>query len=265
MRPSPLVLAALIGSAGFALPSLAPAGEPASEFSRYLGSAAQLYRAGDFARALEQLKSARAQPRRADDDVLAFLWEGILLDELDDEAKACEAFRAALSLDLGAQLPVQVRQRIGLHFELERENLRQLQKEAAAVSPPVAPPPPPSPAAAASQPTEGRPLRLWAIAPLAAGAVVAIAGGATLGVAKDRYDALQSGSAAPASAGAYRDSGKVLQAVGWTLTGVGLAAAAAGAVLLALPPDAAPAPGKIGVSPALVPGGAGLLVSGVLP
>ena len=245
-----------------AVPCAAAAGE-ASDFARYLGSAVQLYRTGDYTRALEQLESARKEPHRADDDVLAWLWRGILLDELDDEAAACEAFRTALSLDLAAQLPVQVRQRIGLHFELEREKLRQLQRQAATVSPPVAPPPPPSAASAATRPSDPTPLRLWAIAPLAAGAAVAIAGGVTLGVAKDRYDALESGEAWAGDAAAYRDSGKVLQAVGWTLTAAGVAAAVVGAVVLALPAEAAPA--RIGLAPALVPGGAGVLVSGVLP
>ncbi|MGC4118371.1 MAG: hypothetical protein QM765_28225 [Myxococcales bacterium] len=243
----------------------APAARAAapSDFARYLDSAVQLYRFQDFPRALDQIASAKAQPHGADEAVLAFLWEGILHDELGDEEKACAAFRTALSLDLEARLPVEVRQRIGLLFELEREKLRQLKRQASAVSPPQ---PPPTivvaqPMTVAESPS--RPLRLWAIAPLAAGGAVAIAGGATLGVAKTRYDALMSGAASPTDAPAFRDSGKTMQAVGWSLTAVGLAAAAAGAVLLALPVE--PSAPQVGVAPALVPGGGGLVVRAALP
>ncbi|HEY3451358.1 MAG TPA: hypothetical protein VGK67_33680 [Myxococcales bacterium] len=263
MLPRFLVLVSAALGLALPLPSRAAA---ASDFARYLESAAQLYGVGDHARALEQLSSARAQPHGADDDVLALLWEGILHDELGDEERACEAFRTGLSLDLEAQLPVQVRQRIGLHFELEREKLRQLKKQAATVSPPRPPPPPPTdPAADARQPAAERPLRLWAIAPLAAGAAAALAGGAVLGVAKDRYDALMSGAASPADAPAFRDAGKTFQAVGWTLTAVGVAAAAAGALLLALPPGPDAPSARVGVVPALVPGGGGILVRAELP
>ncbi len=261
---SPKVLAVWL-LAICAIPAAGRAAAPASDFARYLDSAIQLYRIQDFARALEQVASARAQPHGADEAVQAFLWEGLLRDELGDEEKACAAFRTALSLDLEAQLPVQVRQRVGLAFELEREKLRQLKREAATVAPNRPPPPPPT--VVVAQPVPARPLRLWAIAPVAAGGAGVVVGGALLGVARTRYDALVSGAARPEDARPYRDSGKALQAAGWTLTALGIAAAAAGTVFLLLPSEpGAPEPAaQVALAPALLPGGGGLLLTGALP
>lgn len=148
------LLAALV-----ALASTASAAPPGSDFRRFFDSAVHLYRALDFERSLAQLHLAKAQPHGADEDVQIALYEGILQYELGHVREAGEAFREALSLDLGIDLPVSVSPKIRTTFEAERQKARTLAKRAG-----LAPSPAPQPAA---RPAEATPAPAAALAPAA--------------------------------------------------------------------------------------------------
>ncbi len=122
---------------------------------------------------------------------------------------------------------------------------------------------PPSTTAATAAAARAPERRLWAIAPLAVGAVALGVGGFCLVQTSYYYDALNVGTPTRAQADTYRSSGKTYQAVGWSLAAAGAGVAVAGAVLLALPVrrDAAP----VALSPFAGPSSAGLALSGSLP
>lgn len=128
------------------------------------------------------------------------------------------------------------------------------------VSEPTVTPPQPLPIAVTETPRRSR--VGWI--PLGAGVAVAAAGGISLWQARVQYDRLADASRPPMTSEEMRSAvgtGTTLQTVGWVGVGVGAAAIAAGAVMLALPPKSESPELSIG----LAPGGAFVAVSGVLP
>lgn len=137
--------------------------------------------------------------------------------------------------------------------------------EAPVLSPPEAPAPAPV-AAAATAGATSRSSSGWVVA--GAGVAVAVGGGLCLWQAGVQYDRIADPSAPALTDDELRRAaatGRALQPLGWVGLGVGAAAIATGAVLLALPPST-PADPKPTVVGGLAPGGGGWVgVGGRLP
>lgn len=242
------ILRTLVLAASLAVAGSAWAG---GEFQAHFQAGVGLYKEMDFERALEQFRLARALPHGAAEDVRVSLYEGILLFELGQEEQAAGAFRAAVSVDPHAALPVAVSPRIQIAFDKERAKTGGGAPAPPAFVPlpqqgarPEAKRPPPARAVAPAKP-EGKSYLLPSLL-TAGGVVVGGLGGGLLGVAWAVHDKYERGEATRKQA----QSGDTTAKVSVPLMAVGGAALVAGVVLFALP---APGPTKLGVAP--LPGG----------
>jgi tetratricopeptide (TPR) repeat protein len=216
-----------------------PTRAAADDFQRYLASAARLLESGDFERALEQLRAARQQPHGADDDVRVSLYEGIVLSRLGRDDDAGASFRAALSLDPDAKLPVESPPEVAAALEAQRQRLRK-------PSPPVAP--------KLSPQTVVKRSRVLPIALVSAGAAVAVSGIGALSWAWVQHGAYAQGDLTRAQARSANVAGRV----GVAMAAVGGATLAAGVVVFLLPEGA-----RLSLAPAR--GGAWACLSVPLP
>ncbi|WP_199738866.1 tetratricopeptide repeat protein [Corallococcus sp. CA054B] len=133
-----LVLAWLLGVGLVLVPSGARAEEP-GPFQTHVGAARQLYDELEYERALAELSRARRHSSGDADDVLLALYEGVILADLGRTESSGAAFRVALLLQPGAELPLKVSPKVEQRFEAVRQQaLRELAKQDVRVPPPVA-------------------------------------------------------------------------------------------------------------------------------
>jgi tetratricopeptide (TPR) repeat protein len=221
------------------------AGTPVQQ---YLSSATTLYTSLEYERALDQVRRARALSPTPEEAVAVALLEGVLLFELGRPDEAQGAFLEALSLDPNASLRWKVSPKVSAAYESARRGLRKSG--------------PSSPSGLTRTGDEGLPpARVGAIVAFVASAAAAAGGVACAVEAKQRYDALDKATAAPADAAGVRDSGKQLQLAAGVLAGVGVAALVAGAVLWGTGGRAA----GPSVSVAVGSGGGQVILSGAFP
>jgi len=247
-----------------------------AEVKKYLNVAITLYENLEYEKALKQLQKARARAGGPDDEMRIGLLEGCVLADMGKEEKALAAFKTAFGNDLEAKLPVEVSPKVQAVAEKARASVRKvlaprLEAERAEAEQAAAEKrrqeeeekkaeteaklaeqrrreeeerqrnqPPPAVKAVA----EGPSARSLAWVPGAVGLLSA--GGATafFVMAGSRYQALIDGSASPADAAAFRDSGKTFNALGWVFTGVAAAGLAAAVVMFAV---GAPRPPPVAV------------------
>jgi hypothetical protein len=236
--------------------------DDSEELRRYVRSAVQLFQTLDYERALQQLRHARPLVRTSDEDVVVTLLEGVIYAHLGKRAQSDAAFRAALTLDSKAKLPVEVSPTLNEHFEALRAVIRKQQPgdilppqpaaaPAATAPQPTAKPAPDVPAAAAPAPSvvavappnlpvvdnapanpevtaESGSLRSGAWIPALAGLVVAAAGGACVAQSYNVYGQLtgprSAGPIDQATASSLASEGKTYQGVGFAAITVGAAA-----------------------------------------
>jgi hypothetical protein len=112
----PLVaLCLLIPRAGYA------AGE--EDVRSVILSISRLYEEFEYEQALARLQFARSLPRGPDDEATLSLYEGILLCEMGQFAKGETAFRTALLMKPGVNLPVRVAPKIDALFGSIRQEM----------------------------------------------------------------------------------------------------------------------------------------------
>jgi hypothetical protein len=242
-----LALAAVTATVCLAVPEK-------SEFERYLFAATELFEKLEFERAYEQLQKAKAKSRGVKDDVVVSVYEGVLKAELTGFADAEAAFRTALLLDPDAALPVKVSPSVRELFERVKADAR-LAHAKHGPPPPAeveVEPPPPAP------PSGGR--RAWPLVTgLVGAAVIGGTGGALWGLAFRNAGRLagEGPMLAGADAEALAAQGRLFEASGLALFGVAGAAALLGVVGWLVS-----GPGEVSVSPAVSPGGAGVVFGG---
>jgi hypothetical protein len=78
----------------------------ASKVQSYLISVNRLYEDLEYEQALGQIARARRLPRTVEENVALALYEGIILADMSRWEESTAAFKAALSLDPAAKLPV---------------------------------------------------------------------------------------------------------------------------------------------------------------
>jgi len=165
-----------------------------SELDRYLTAATRLLEATEYEQALRQVEKAQRLATNSADEVRVSLLEGVLHGELGRTDKARQAFRAALALELSAQLPVKVSRRLKELFESVRGEFEKVRPvvtptpiepvRPVRADPVVTPPPPPPPAVQPiAQRSFGAPIAL-AITAALAGTFSAVAFGISQGQAK---------------------------------------------------------------------------------
>lgn len=259
-------------------PLLAQAG--AGEVTRYLRSVAVLYEGLQYERALEQLARARKSSGGPDDDLRIALWEGVLLAERGATEQALAAFLTAASLELDAELPVEVSPKVAALFRRAVEEARSRSSAASAASA-VSPAPaddeavsapgahvsaetspgggPSSVGAVKAEPSAPPSARQLAWLPATVG-VIALGTGAGFWLdAKRRHDALERGEPASAEeADGERRAGRVSRNVGLAVGAAGIAALlTSGAMYLLGTSGASPTPQEVSVT---LPGGHGVVV-----
>jgi tetratricopeptide (TPR) repeat protein len=263
------------------------AGALSKDVQKYLNSASTLIENLDYEKALKQIERAKTKSQGADDDAQIAFYEGVVFSEQGKNDKALTAFKTGLSMDPDAKLPLEVSPKVERNFEEARANVKkmlapQLQKEederkraeaerleaerkkeeerkAEEERARLAAMPKTTSGGTVTKTSSGGGTRTYAWVPMAAGAALGGAGAFFLVSAKGNYDSLISGTVAPANAAAARDTGKSQQTTGLALTGIGVAAIAAGGAMYLMGGDAAK------VSVIATPGGAFVGVSGSLP
>ncbi len=215
-----------------------------------------------YEEALAQVKVARQERHGTDEDVTLWLYEGILLFELRQEEEGTAAFRRGLLLRPEAKLPVPVSPKIQKAVDSVRQEVIR-QRDAArqdvarreeVVKPPSEPKPKPELIPPTVSKTEAPPalgVRRHAWIPAVTGGALAVAGGVSWGISRERLKQLNdpnSSITSRAEAERIAASGKAWQATGVGLLSAGAAGlvTAAGMYLLGAPPDR-PTP-SIGVS-----------------
>lgn len=247
-----------------------------AEVKKYLNVAITLYENLEYEQALKQLQKARVKAAGPDDEMRIGLLEACVLADMGKEEKALAAFKTAFGNDLDAKLPVEVSPKVQAVAEKARASVRKvlaprLEAEKAEAEKAAAEKqrqedekkkaegearlaeqrrredeerqrsrPPPAVKAVA----EGPSARALAWVPGAVGLLSA--GGATafFAMAGSRYQALTDGSASPADAAAFRDSGKTFTALGWVFSGVAAAGLVTAVVMFAV---GAPRPPPVAV------------------
>jgi hypothetical protein len=120
-------------------PSLA---QRTTNVEAHLLAVKRLYEDLENESALKQIAHAKTLPRTKNEDVTLSLYEGVIQADLSRWAESAAAFKAALSQQPEAQLPVQVSPKVQQHFEKVRQ---EVQQELAAHAKPPPPPAPPAP------------------------------------------------------------------------------------------------------------------------
>lgn len=236
-------------------------------------SVRRLYDDLEYERALEQLSQARRYSATAEDDVLLSLYEGVILADLGRTEASEAAFKAALILQVDAQLPVTVSPKVEQRVEVVRQQVKReldARKRMAQVQSPrdaplsapiakgtsreVRPSPPPSavaptapaldsahttPAAGVSR-NVGMRSRAWM--PAALGGVLLVGGGVSYAMALSERSSLRNDDAGLATLQDVDRSvsrGRTYQSVGLGLAGAGVVGLglAAGMYLLGTPSE----------------------------
>ncbi|WP_170115538.1 hypothetical protein [Melittangium boletus] len=97
-----------------------------ADIASSLGEIGRLYDELYYERAFEQIQRARQLSRKVSDEVVLFLFEGIIFYDMGKLPESSMAFRLALSLRLDAKLPVaQVAPKVENHFESIRQRMRE--------------------------------------------------------------------------------------------------------------------------------------------
>ncbi|WP_147469324.1 hypothetical protein, partial [Corallococcus sp. AB045] len=230
-----LVLAWLLGVGLVLVPSGARAEEP-GPFQTQVRAARQLYDELEYERALAELSRARRHSSGEADDVLLALYEGVILADLGRTESSSAAFRVALLLQPGAELPLKVSPKVEQRFESVRQQvLRELAKQDVRV-PPLAPPPVAtapldpvtsadmraSPVSAAPEVSTSATVRSRAWIPATVGGVLLVGGGVSYLQARSERSRLRRDDASIANSQDVDRSvsrGKSFQTVGLVLAG----------------------------------------------
>lgn len=96
-----------------------------AEVKKYLNTAITLYENLEYEKALRQIKNARAKAAGPDDEARIALLEGVVLADMGRE-EALTAFKTAFSVDLEAQLPVEVSPKVQAVAEKARASVRKM-------------------------------------------------------------------------------------------------------------------------------------------
>jgi tetratricopeptide (TPR) repeat protein len=250
------------------------------EVKKYLNAAITLYENLEYEKALKQLKKARPKATGPDDEAKIGLLEGIVLADMGKEEQALTAFKTAFGIDLEAKLPVEVSPKVQAVAEKARDNVRkmlapQMEAERLAAEKAKADEAAKAEAAARAEAERqaelkrqededrkkhepppavvkpaGPSVRSLSWIPLAVGVVSAGVAAGLLIDASSKYNALVNGTAPPADAAGYRDSGKTEATLGYVFIGVAAAGVAGAGLMYFL---GAPGP-QVAVVP--LPGGA---------
>ena len=243
----------------------APSFAQSAQVKKYLNTAITLYENLEYEKALKQLKNASAKAKGPDDEAKIGLLEAIVLADMGREEKALTAFKTAFSVDVEAKLPVEVSPKVQAVAEKARANVRKMlapQIEAAKAEEEkrlaeekkradenaarlaeqkrleaeerVRNQPPPAVVVVAPPRPTGPSVRSLSWIP---GAVGLVSAGVATGLfvsASGKLKALNTGTAPVEQAAAYRDSGKTEAALGYVLTGVGIAGIGAAVIMFAV-------------------------------
>jgi tetratricopeptide (TPR) repeat protein len=192
-----LWLSPLSGLAAEGDSAAAGAASEASTFGRHMERAVRLYEALEYEKALHGLTQARALAATVEEQVSVALHRGIVLADLGRRKQALDEFRAGLTLQPEAKLPLQVAPKVQRDFESVRKQVRQkvgtrrapaASETAAKVeAPPAAPeaPPPATPAPASAEAPKFEPKDLRSKLG-AAGSVVGERVGTAVGTVLDK-------------------------------------------------------------------------------
>ena len=219
----------------------------------YFVSVNRLYEALEYERALEQITQARRLPLTVADKVDFSLYEGLILADMNRWEESAAAFKAALSLNPAAKLPVNVSPKVTQHLEAVRQQMQQglpLPKpllpeaknplvEQKAIKDPHALTLPDSHALPATAPEvlQRDPLPSQVLIPTVGGGVLTIAGGTFWVLSRRELSRLRDNSleiATREDAQSIASRGRTYQAVGVGLLGVGLVSLGTAAGLYAL-------------------------------
>ncbi|SEM78152.1 hypothetical protein SAMN05444354_1232 [Stigmatella aurantiaca] len=217
----------------------------------YLRSVNSLYESFEYEQALKQLERAQRFSRTMEEDVALSLYEGIILADMSRWDASAAAFRAALSLQPEASLPLKVSPKIGAYFEKVRQEVMREQAIAASKEPVgVRPEPPPvgtqgavAPApevlnkesptplsvdaqsTVTAEPAGSRWRRAEVLAPAITGGVLVLAGGASWILSRREASLLEGeGERFSSREDVHRSAsrGKTYQSVGAGLLGAGV-------------------------------------------
>lgn len=218
-----------------------------SKVQDYLTSVNRLYEDLEYEQALGQIARARRLALTMAEKVELALYEGIILADMSRWEESAAAFKAALSLNPAAKLPVKVSPKVAQHLEAVRQ---QVQRDQALATPsgqtptpppsqdaarPLAEAPPPeakiplaSPAvpAAATEVAQPDPLRPQVLIPAIGGGVLTVAGCTFWALSRKELSRLRNNAPELATLEDARSSashGKTYQTVGVGLLGAGLA------------------------------------------
>ena len=260
-----------------------------AEVKKYLNAAVTLYENLEYEKALKQIQRAKTKSAGASDDAAIALYEGIVYADMGKEDLALRSFKTGLSMEPEAKLPLEVSPKVEKVFNRARESVQkllgpQLEKQReeerlkaeaekqkaeeeqrkkdeeaarlAAIKPAEPDRPPP---AVVVKPAPGPSVRVLGFIPLGVGVASAAVATYFLVSAKGNLDALNAGTAPPASATSFRDSGKTDATLGYVFSGVAAAGIVAAAVMFAVGGD------STHVSVSAAPGQAWVGISGTLP
>jgi tetratricopeptide (TPR) repeat protein len=224
----------------------------------YFVSVHRLYEALEYEQALEQITQARRLPLTVADKVDLSLYEGLILADMSRWEESAAAFKAALSLDPVAKLPVKVSPKVTQHLEAVRQQVQRGLALAKAPLPeaerplveqktlktPHARMLPDSHAlpATATEVLQRDPLPSQVLIPTVGGGVLTVAGGTFWALSRRELSRLRNNAREIATREDVRSSasrGRTYQTVGVGLLGVGLVSlgTAAGLYALGKPPD----------------------------
>ncbi|SET81071.1 hypothetical protein [Stigmatella erecta] len=215
----------------------------------YLRSVNSLYESFEYEQALKQLERAQRFSRTMEEDVALSLYEGIILADMSRWDASAAAFRAALSLQPEASLPLKVSPKVGAYFEKVRQEVMREQASAASkvpavpsqVSPPAetkhapspevvskdvpAPPPGDARSAAPAKPVGSRWRSAKVLAPAISGGVLVLAGGTSWMLSRKEASRLNGeGESFGSRDDVHRSAsrGRTYQSVGAGLLGAGV-------------------------------------------
>lgn len=216
-----------------ALGSAPARAQGASEVQAYLLSVKRLYEDLENESALKQIARARTLPRTQEEEVTLSLYEGVIQADLSRWEASAAAFKAALTQDPEARLPVRVSPKVEQHFETVRQEVNQELAARAKPPPAPAPPPPlpappekePEPEAAVAQVQTRSFTRPQVLIPAITGGVLLVAGGATWAMSRQELSRLNNDDPALTTreeAHSAASRGSTLQTVGVGLLGAGV-------------------------------------------
>ncbi len=189
---------------------------PSATAEVYVLSAARLYKELDYEGALNQIRLGREETRSQEQELTLLLYEGIILAALNRWPESTTSFRAALTLNVDATLPVRVSPKVEAHFESVRAQVKGTTAAEALT---------PEPPSAEGKTAPQSPRRYAPIVAGAGGGLV-VTGGISWALSRIELHRLRTASPGLASREAVQRSvsrGQTWQTLGLSLMGAGTA------------------------------------------